>query len=391
MSPGSRAGVSVIVRSVGRPLLETALDSVASQSYARIEVVVVDATGGAHPPVNDRCGSFEVVFVSGSARRTRPQAANAGLAAATGAYIAFLDDDDRFDPGHVAGLVAALEASPRHAVAFSGVRQLGSDGAVQVIGNASLTHLVLLERCFFPPVAALFRRSLLQHCRFDETLEVCEDWDFWLQAARHTEFLYVDEVTAEYRANLGQSGTIPGQAADRTLADRDEARVREKWAAERLRLQAELDRLFEQALAAATDGNVPGAAAGAQAVLTRYPFHLGALNLLGTAQAQRGDFERAAQTFRRAVNGAPDETASLFNLAQALDRLGRGREAEALCRRIVEIEPAHRHARARLARIFRVASPGEPQPASRRAATGAARPDESGPGGEGSGRSQGAG
>ncbi len=254
-----------------------------------------------------------------------------------------------FDPGHVEGLVTALEENPRHAVAFSGVRQVAADGSVQVIGNASLTHLVLLERCFFPPVAALFRRSLLQHCRFDETLEVCEDWDFWLQAARHTEFLYVDEVTAEYRAGLGQSGTAPGQAAGRALADRDSRRVTEKWAGERARLQAELDRQFEQAMAAVESGNGPAAAATAEAVLARYPFHVGALNVLGTVLAQRGDFIRAAETFRRAVNVAPDETSSLFNLAQALDRLGGGREAQAIYRRVLELEPAHPHARARLA------------------------------------------
>lgn len=41
--------VSVLVRSMGRPVLANALASIAAQTYAALEVVVVAACGDSHP------------------------------------------------------------------------------------------------------------------------------------------------------------------------------------------------------------------------------------------------------------------------------------------------------------------------------------------------------
>ncbi|MDP2253942.1 MAG: glycosyltransferase, partial [Thiobacillus sp.] len=45
--------VSIIVRSMGRPELRLALESIAAQDYPRVEVILVDASGGTHPPLPD--------------------------------------------------------------------------------------------------------------------------------------------------------------------------------------------------------------------------------------------------------------------------------------------------------------------------------------------------
>src|SRR6476659_1759182 len=101
--------VSVIVRSVGRLSLETALASIALQDNCRIEVLVVAASGGEHPSVPTRAGPHLVRLVASAVPLTRPIAANAGLDAASGDWITFLDDDDRLLPGHISGLVQAAE------------------------------------------------------------------------------------------------------------------------------------------------------------------------------------------------------------------------------------------------------------------------------------------
>lgn len=345
--------VSLIVRSVGRDELRDALASAEAQTHLPLEIVVVDATGGTHPAVPEQVGKHQVVFVPGTARRIRPVAANAGLDTARGDLIGFLDDDDELLPDHVAGLVAALASDPECALAFSAARESWPGGEVRHIGNPRVTRLTLHEANAFPPCAALFRRELLAHCRFDESLAACEDWDFWLQVARHTRFRFVPGETAIYRADRGRSA----MTSDGDAAERWHNAVRSKWTSERETLIAEVERLFDRALASMADNDAVGAAAMAARTLDAYPYHVGALNLRGTLAAMRGAFDVAARDFEAACEAAPDDPASLVNLAQAHDRRGLASEAKACWRRLLALDPNHPLARAGLTRA---PTPGSP-------------------------------
>lgn len=343
MTPSSAPLVSLIIRSIGREELREALASAGAQTHPSVEIVVVDATGGSHPPLPSFCGSHPVRFVPGTQRRSRPVAANAGLDAAQGDYLGFLDDDDALLPTHVSGLVATLEAEPSIWLAFSAATETWSGGEVRHVGNARVSRLTMHEVCSFPPCAALFRRELVAHCRFDEALDACEDWDFWLQALRYTQCRFVPQESAIYRADRGRSAMSTGANADRW---RDTLRA--KWAQEHEALVRDVEAMFERALACTERHDTAGAATQAGATLEAYPYHVGALNLRGTLAAMRGDFAAAAADFEHAASAAPDDPASLFNLAQAQERLGRAEEAVSSYRRVLALDPAHVHARARL-------------------------------------------
>ena len=58
--------------------------------------------------------------------------------------------------------------------------------------------LLLCWRNLFPMHAVLFERRprSCDGCRVDEGLEYFEDWDFWLQLARHTAFAHSPRETA---------------------------------------------------------------------------------------------------------------------------------------------------------------------------------------------------
>ncbi len=196
--------VSVIVRSVDRPELAEALDSVALQTYGAVEVVVVDARGD-HPELPPWCGRFPLRLVSLGSRLGRAQAANLGLDEARGTYLIFLDDDDLFLPDHLSKLVAAIQAAPGARVAHSGVQVMDAAGVIDVYDEAfAPARLMTWNR--LPILGVLFESALVEDgCRFDEALDIFEDWDFWLQVAHHGGFVHAPGVSAVYRAHLGRS------------------------------------------------------------------------------------------------------------------------------------------------------------------------------------------
>jgi glycosyltransferase involved in cell wall biosynthesis/GT2 family glycosyltransferase len=210
--------ISVIVRSMDRPSLEQTLASIAGQDWRPLEVVLVNARGPEHGPTPTALADgVPLLRVDTGEPLPRSAAANAGLGAARGDSLIFLDDDDVFLPGHLARLQRALQEHPSAVAAHADVAYGRDEG-----GEWRTTHVFADEfdrdrlrfENFLPLHAALVRRSAIDThgCRFDETLDLFEDWDWWLQLSRHGQFIRVPGVSARYVAAAdGGSGVFADQ------------------------------------------------------------------------------------------------------------------------------------------------------------------------------------
>lgn len=220
--------VSVIVRTMGRPSLKEALETVAAQTYPNLEVVLVHARGAACRAA-PACRALTIRNVIPATPLGRGAAANAGLEAAGGELLMFLDEDDLMMPEHVAGLVETLGSADGALAAHAGVQVVTEAGVVDTY-DAPVERAALRVANRLPINAVLFHRSLVDEGRrFDEALELYEDWDFWLQISERTVFARRPGVSALYRVHLGTSGLF-GPDAD-ALAARWRGRVLGKWAA----------------------------------------------------------------------------------------------------------------------------------------------------------------
>jgi O-antigen biosynthesis protein len=219
---------SVIVRTLGRDCLPRALSSIANQSHRPLEIVLVDAAGeGLSMSQHERIP----VRVVNRGPLDRPRAANAGLEAARGAWITFLDDDDEVDRDHVALLIAtaALAGLP---VAYSQTRLLDPDGSLVRVFGGPYSREALLRSNYLAIHSVLFHRQFVDAgVRFDETLATFEDWDFWLQLSARTDFAFSGKPTASYRAAAGASGAGAGANLDRDAALAQRERLMRKWQA----------------------------------------------------------------------------------------------------------------------------------------------------------------
>jgi glycosyltransferase involved in cell wall biosynthesis/LmbE family N-acetylglucosaminyl deacetylase len=200
-SGGDMPLVSVIIRSMDRPTLADALDSLALQTYSNIEVVLINAKGSGHRKAGQWCGRFPLRFIDSDEPLRRSRAANKGLDAAHGEYLMFLDDDDWFDVNHIQDMATAIGQHPETKVVYTGVRCV--DEKKNPLPNkfdAPFDAVQIVAGNFIPIHAVLFSRSLIElGCRLDESLDLYEDWDFWIQLSRHCDFLRIDGLSAVYR------------------------------------------------------------------------------------------------------------------------------------------------------------------------------------------------
>jgi LmbE family N-acetylglucosaminyl deacetylase len=254
--------ISVVVRTRDRPaLLAQALSSLAASRYRNLEVVLVN-DGGAPPRIPEGF-PFPVVRIDHPRSRGRAAAANAGLAAATGDAVAFLDDDDRVEPEHFSTL-AGLARETSSPVVYS-------DAAVVVLepdpetGWREVERRVVYSRDFDPdlllvdnyiPLHTLLidKASAAAAGPLDETLEFFEDWDWLLRLAERHRFLHLARVTCEYRHFRGSAHHALGESP-RARPDflAVKARVLAKHAAklDADRLARVVDRLRAEAVHAA--------------------------------------------------------------------------------------------------------------------------------------------
>jgi LmbE family N-acetylglucosaminyl deacetylase len=210
--------ISVVVRTRDRPeLLAEALASLAAGTYRRAEVVLVN--DGGKPPVLPEAYPLPVVRVDLAQTQGRAGAAQAGVAAATGEYVAFLDDDDLAAPEHLATLAGLVSAA--------GVRVAYTDAAVAVYehepaGWVCRERRLPYSRDFDPDVLRvdnyipfntllIERRLFAEAGPFDSTLPFFEDWDFLIRLSAITPFHHRAQVTCEYRHFRGGGHHVFGE------------------------------------------------------------------------------------------------------------------------------------------------------------------------------------
>lgn len=213
--------ISVVVRTRNRPrLLAEALDSLAQGEYRRAEVVLVN-DGGEPPAVPDGY-PLAVNRLDLAENRGRAAAAEAGVAAATGDYVAFLDDDDLAAPEHLAtlaGLVSAAGVRVAYTDAAVAIYDLDDrDGGGWVCRERRLPYSrdfdpdVLLVDNYIPFNTLLIERALFAEAGpFDSSLPFFEDWDFLIRLSAITPFHHLARVTCEYRHFRGAGHHVFGE------------------------------------------------------------------------------------------------------------------------------------------------------------------------------------
>lgn len=185
---------SIIVPTHDRPeLLARALRSLQAQTWRDFTVIVVsDSPRYVAPYAELQALQGRYLYVLRSSGPAGPAASrNLGQRLAQAPYLMFLDDDDSFEPDHLARLAARLRQAPA-ALTVSDFQVCQEDRTVSPPHRLGLAAVSLADadaasvyvRNRIPNSCVTYRRDGLEGIQHDASLDLYEDWDFLLQCLR---------------------------------------------------------------------------------------------------------------------------------------------------------------------------------------------------------------
>lgn len=202
--------ISVIIRSMNRiKLLKRSIQSVQTQNYPSIQLIIVNDSDDKldETLLKDFNKPIEKISViDNNGEHGRSFAANIGLENAEGQYVMFLDEDDWIYPDHIYKLIEKLESDSKCHVVYTGIELRNHKGDVISISDDDWEKARLRVMNYLPIHAVVFRRESFLTCRFDTTLTLMEDWDFWLQLSQKYDFCHVKGISGVYELGDGESG-----------------------------------------------------------------------------------------------------------------------------------------------------------------------------------------
>jgi glycosyltransferase involved in cell wall biosynthesis len=175
-----------------------AIQSAINQTYKNIEIILIDdkSTDDISEIKKYIKNRNNITLLSQKNNRGPAAARNRGIKEATGEYIAFLDSDDEFMQEKIK-MQIQLMAKRNQEYSYTAYIQRSEKGDKK-IGDPELSGIVvprIINRCTIATPTVVVKRSLLinNNIFFNEKIRIGEDTCFWLEIAKHTEFLYIDK------------------------------------------------------------------------------------------------------------------------------------------------------------------------------------------------------
>jgi len=189
--------VSVIIPAYNRAYsLREAIDSVLSQSYNDLELIVVDdgSTDETQEIVSSYIPKLAYIYQE---RQGVSAARNKGIACAHGDYLAFLDSDDLWLKDKLNLQMKFMESRPEALICYTEEIWIRKGVRVNPMKKHRKYSGMIFEHCLplciVSPSSVLIAHSLLEKTgEFDEELEACEDYDLWLRISAQYPIYLID-------------------------------------------------------------------------------------------------------------------------------------------------------------------------------------------------------
>ena len=205
--------ISVIIPVYNRSsFIKRAIDSVLKQSLKNFELIVVDdGSSDDTPKILKRYkDSIKIITIKNSGVST---ARNVGIKASSYEWICFLDSDDIWHEDKLKMQLNFHKLHPKILFSHTNEKWIRDNKEIKQKAIHKKPSGWCFEEnllfCKIAPSTAMVHKSLFEKVGlFDESLEVCEDYDLWLRILREYEVGLVEDVlTTKYAGHDDQLST----------------------------------------------------------------------------------------------------------------------------------------------------------------------------------------
>lgn len=228
--------------------LGQAIESVLSQTYTDLEILVID--DGSRDNTADVAARYgSRIRYLRQENRGLPAARNAAIQASGSALIALLDADDWWEPTKLEKQMAVLDRQDQIGLVYTDLKVIYDDGAVipsflasRPLAKDGYVFEALIESAFILPSTVLLRRSCLDEVGlFDETMRSHEDIELWLRLCHRWKVAGVREPLVNRRQGAQNMTANPALRAEYGVKTFQKAlTISDLTAGQRLALQRKL-------------------------------------------------------------------------------------------------------------------------------------------------------
>jgi glycosyltransferase involved in cell wall biosynthesis/polysaccharide pyruvyl transferase WcaK-like protein len=200
----------------GERFLAESIRSCVNQSHRNWELLIVDDfSSDRSPEIAREFAELDprIRVFRNDRNQKLPNSLNSGFSRASGDYLTWTSDDNRFESSALEALVARLESMPATDIVYSNYSIIDSDGEIIRHRRTPPPDEILIGNCVGP--CFLMRRSVFGgNNRFDPSRFLVEDYEFWLKTSINHEIAKVEEDLYRYRVHPG------------SLSERHEAKIK---------------------------------------------------------------------------------------------------------------------------------------------------------------------
>lgn len=221
--------ISVIVPSYNRKsTIKRCINSILIQTYPIFEIIIVDdgSDDGTLEFIEKEYKSDKRIQIIKQDHKGAQVARNAGIRAAQGEYIAFLDSDDEWLPDKLILQVQELRKNPNAVICGDGIIQqdwldsipkvydvkehknnrIGVKKLFKLHGKSGYVYKEILNNSFCLFQALLTsKRHLMDIGMLDENVPTFQEWDTAIRLAERYEFVYLYKPLFVYHLHDGET------------------------------------------------------------------------------------------------------------------------------------------------------------------------------------------